>query len=741
MTTPASRTPARQHRWRWLLAVWLVCAVLAAGCGSQVTGSQGGDAQVDAKADGNVSDGDLTADGDTSSGASDSDTLQTGDGGTEDGSDDGSDDGVAVDDATDGAATDAADDGDQAEAGSDADDGDSQDSADTGGAGDVDDADVDETSVAGDADTAADADGDADVNADADAESDADAEADTTDPLDVLPDAATIVVVSFDATVAPAQVAGPQLDLLSLPPAAFLPITSTFGFGSKSEWLTCVAVGDTDADGDDDVVLMRRLPDQTVQIVTLVVQAGAPPSVVTSKVDTSLLVPTDSCALVDMDADGDGDLWLGGASGLGYYKNVGSSSFVDDSAAVLPPLLLAQPTSMAPTDLDLDGDLDLFVAAGSPPTDCNQMSCAYSNADFQCVFKQTQALNIAAQDLVLRNDNGVFSDVTSQWGVPNLSPNMSTAADLDLDLDGKPDILVGNDFGPQEVLRNTGKSFEVQSKASGINVYGHAMGWGVGDLDGDGWIDLVQTDLGPSHVWRRVPPAANAAPGTPPSFVDVAGPWGLMALTWATSTWNPLFHDFDNDGDLDILLGVSVFQISSTEFAKKLNGCGQLDDSFVGVDLLLRNDLSTGGGFAAARLPTETGCADVAHLPQALVDLDGDGDLDVLQVRPACIMPFGRLRILRNDLTVNAPAVRLRLQGKGANRQAIGARLTATLAGKPIVRVVAGGKASGGNGTRVLHVGLGASKVLHDVKIHWPDGSVSKLGTVAPGGVQVVLQP
>ena len=460
-------------------------------------------------------------------------------------------------------------------------------------------ADVDSVADDGDGESG---DGDGDMG-DGDDAADAADGADGADAGDTtVQDTGPIDVISFDATQVPTQVTAQQTDLLALPQVDFVDVTSLFGFAPSKEWVQCVAVGDTDADGDDDVVLIRKVPNQQMQIVAMELSTAAYPSAVVSAIDVSLLVPTSACKLVDLDADGDADLLMGGASGLALYTNIGGSKFVDASAQALPPILTVVPTSIAPADYDGDGDIDLYVGGGDVPGDCTSTLCKYDSGDFTCMYPPGWLQTPTSQDRMLRNDNGVFIDVTTTWAIPNDSGYMSTAADVDLDLDGHVDVLVGSDFGPQMLLRSNGKTYLQQASAAGISAYGHAMGWGIGDLDGDGWVDLVQTDLGPGHLWQRKPPVGPLALDVAPDFVDRANDWGLYGLTYATSNWSPLLHDFDHDGDLDIYLGISMFSFSPSMFETFLDTCGFDTTGFKGVDLLIRNDLSTSGGFAAARV-------------------------------------------------------------------------------------------------------------------------------------------
>jgi hypothetical protein len=256
------------------------------------------------------------------------------------------------------------------------------------------------------------------------------------------------------------------------------------------------------------------------------------------------------------------------------------------------------------------------------------------------------------------------------------------------------------------------------------------MGWGVGDFNLDGALDLLNTDLGPTHLYLRNPLPPGAPAGALPTFTDATLAWGLTALTWRTSSWNPLVHDFDRDGAEDVYLGLSLQSPSDSDFVDTQTVCSTFQPPASSTDVLLRNE--GGQGFTASKLPAD-GSPDILNIAQGLLDLDGDGDLDIVQVRPDSKPPLSKLRVLRNDVVKLGGAVRLVLVGTTSNRHAIGARVDAKLAGQPRQRRVAGNHGTGSTSTRHVHFGLGAAPALDEVVVTWPDGKTTALGSLAAG--------
>lgn len=139
----------------------------------------------------------------------------------------------------------------------------------------------------------------------------------------------------------------------------------------------------------------------------------------------------------------------------------------------------------------------------------------------------------------------------------------------------------------------------------------------------------------------------------------------------------------------------------------------------------------------------------------ALVDWDHDGDLDVWSANRT----GPRLRFLRNDLQSDSRFVALRLVGKGtsrdepsplteieptekemrngSNRDAVGARVTITLANDEqtkLIKTVRAGEGFLGQSSKWLHFGLGTKHRIASVTVRWPGGTPESISGVEPNG-------
>jgi Flp pilus assembly protein TadD/thiol-disulfide isomerase/thioredoxin len=116
----------------------------------------------------------------------------------------------------------------------------------------------------------------------------------------------------------------------------------------------------------------------------------------------------------------------------------------------------------------------------------------------------------------------------------------------------------------------------------------------------------------------------------------------------------------------------------------------------------------------------------------ARVDWDHDGDLDLWYVNRTA----PQIRLMRNDGAAY-PGLTLRLVDRGANRDAIGGRVTLHPSGpdpRPMVRGVRAGEGYLSASGPWVHFGLGPDGGVDRVRVRWPDGAEESFEGVLPGG-------
>ena len=426
-----------------------------------------------------------------------------------------------------------------------------------------------------------------------------------------------------------------------------------------------------------------------------------------------------ACA-ADYDNDGRPDLYLTNFGPNVLYHNGGDGTFTDvtKTAGVGSPALS---TSCAFADIDNDGWLDLFVTNYVDPED-NSKACGDSRTRAYCrpdVYKGAPSV------LYRNNGDGTFTDVTRTSGVYRPDGKGLGVVFGDYDDDGRVDFFVANDLVPNFLFHNEGKgTFREVGLSAGVAVAsdGRAragMGTDFGDYDGDGRLDLIVTnfEMETHNLYR------NLGQGL---FGDATLPSGLGAATLRFLGFGAVFLDYDNDGSLDLAIAnghvldnASHFQSASKYAQRKLllhnDGRGRFTDVAAGA----------GDGFALERVSRTIVSGDI----------DNDGDLDLL------VTNNGQApNLLRNDGGNRGNSVLVQLAGRASNRDGIGARLRATVAGRSQIREIRAGSSYLGQNDRRAHFGLGAAKEIERLEVRWPSGRRDVLEHVAANGIVTIAE-
>ena len=328
---------------------------------------------------------------------------------------------------------------------------------------------------------------------------------------------------------------------------------------------------------------------------------------------------------VDLEADGDGDLLVQNSRKL-IERNVGAAGW----QTVAPDFPVVTPGSMALGDIDGDGDLDALVARASAGRFLRNRGDGtfelLSNGAFSTEYAQLYQLVLAdfdgngSTDVIGTNIvQGPYPPAShcrlflGTSGVLQAAPFPPLAATCvatgDVDGDGDVDVYLGDTGSTDAVLFNDGTGVFAPTFLGFQNLTQSVV---LADFDGDNDLDAALASwLYPSRILR------NNGAG---SFVVAA------SLTWPGGATEVVAADFDSDGDQDLVFG------NYGGFA----------------DRLLRNDGT--GQFAhdpAAIPPVVNGGS--AQL--RVVDLENDGDADLLCVRVALPLGSNRVHTLINDGT------------------------------------------------------------------------------------------
>ena len=358
------------------------------------------------------------------------------------------------------------------------------------------------------------------------------------------------------------------------------------------------ALRDLDADGDLDLVAgaldgtfryFRNTGSATNPAFAVMTGAANP-------LDGQSVGSGSAPSFADLDHDGDPDLVAGESAGtLLYYENTGSlvsPAFASRTGTQNPLDGEDVGTQSTPSlgDVDGDGDSDLFVGEvlGS--------FAYYENAG-----------SVTIPSFVLRTGQG--NPLDGQTASTTAPAPALVDFDRDLDLD----LVSGNANGTFDVFESFVPQVLPASELTGSAnpLAGQDVGVlaapTLGDLDGDGDVDLVAGDLdGAFHYYR------NTGSATAPAFIEQTGAGNpLDALSLSTYSSAPALGDLDADGDLDLIVGDSdglfhYFENTGTAVAPAF-----LDQT-------------------GATNPLDGEAVAAFYSAPSLGDLDGDGDLDLV---------------------------------------------------------------------------------------------------------------
>ncbi len=469
----------------------------------------------------------------------------------------------------------------------------------------------------------------------------------------------------------------------------FAEVQGDWGFGDVEARGICIFDGD--ADGDNDVLLVRTGPNLYFDNVEpgVFVERGAEVGLDTDGSGTG-------CAVADFDRDGDLDVVVTDNSGPTRFLVGNGGGYWADATDFFGLGGRTGQSSVTVADADADGWLDLMLTG---------------------LFEGGSCL--------MRNDGGVFADETAALGLDGVYRSWA-AAFFDADADGLPDLYFGTDVpGPgwddqhDFFFRNAGDfTFtDVTDDVALPNLH-NAMGIAVTDVDQDGFLDFYVTNIGHHALYW------NLGDG---SFVDIAAATGTANNTGAAG-WGTVWVDADDDGreellvvngglygDLDEVTGIIASPRQKNRFYVPH------PDSAVEFpeyeDLAKRYGLDDGG----------------AGMGAAAGDLDGDGRVDLIVASRGSSLT----KVYRNlgfaddgddgDGAAALPrATRVELRGVTSTPEGVGAVVTMEACGETLVRHRSGAPSVLSQGEAALHFATPACDEDRHVTVAWPSGAVTE---------------
>ena len=397
-----------------------------------------------------------------------------------------------------------------------------------------------------------------------------------------------------------------------------------------------------------------------------------------------------SGATGDIDMDGDIDVYVGAQPRDILLVNQGDGTFIDGTAAAdaggpaSDPSLVGDGKSKIVSigDYDNDGDLDLVSA--------------------------TSTLIPTGVYMLSNDGDGTFSDVTAESGVM-IDPRGNPCAAMwsDYDTDGDRDLWIWNDRGGHVLLRNEndGRLSDVTeaSRLDAVTI-SNPMGIDAADIDHDGDLDYYVSNIGNNPLLR------NNGDGTFVDITDLAGTGGEYG-------WGLAFEDFDADGWADIFVA-------------------QEDDR---PNLVFRNLGTLPSTFERIEVPHPSIIdASAAHnVAVGFADYDHDGRVDVVTART----DGTRITLYRNQTDLGSTSwMHVVVAPDGPETvDGIGARIAVSTGDLVQFRDVTGGSSRASQNELSVRFGLGQFRGADWVAVLWPTGRQQVLANV--GGNQRVTIP
>ena len=432
-----------------------------------------------------------------------------------------------------------------------------------------------------------------------------------------------------------------------------------------------VVAFDYDGDGDDDLLLVDSgqpepyggLPGRTTLLRNDLDRGG-----VFVDVTGASGIQIDSYGMGavtgDVDGDGDQDLYVTAFGPNRLWLNDGDATFraAPSEAAAADP---AWSVSAAFGDVDLDGDLDLYVTNYVDFDYDNNKLCGQPDRGLRSYCHPVVYNGLP--DRLYRNDSAepgrpVFVDATASFGLGDTRGAGLGVVITDLDGDRRPDIYVANDMDPNLHLLNRatadGLRFEDDALLAGTALSDRGepeagMGIAVGDIDGNGFEDLIVT-----HLDRQTNALySNRGDGL---FTESRFAAGIAEPSLPWVGFGVDLADLDLDGDLDLVVanGHVIHNISQQE--------GRGETAYAQPNQLYEN---VAGRFSVVEDSGIAGVRVSRGLAVADFDLDGDLDLAISNCNDAA-------EVYRNESRRGGEVFQIDLLDRDApNRRAIGAVL------------------------------------------------------------------
>jgi hypothetical protein len=448
----------------------------------------------------------------------------------------------------------------------------------------------------------------------------------------------------------------------------------------------------------------------------------------------------------DYDNDGYEDVFVYKWGRPELFRNERGQGFTRvDEGLGLPPWVNANTAVWL--DFDADGRLDLFVGCFYPAT-----VDLWNLPHTRIMPESFEYAQDGGRNYLLHNrGDGRFEEIGEAAGFRATRWTLAAGA-ADVDRDGDPDLFVANDYGINELYLNEGgRRFRDIGRAAGVaRTPKSGMNASFGDVFNRGeWVLYVSNISEPgvlihgNDLW--VP---THAPGGEPGYQNLAGAFGVELAGFA---FGAQFGDLNNDGWLDLVVTNGYVSGETREsywydYSLVAGGHRRIIADAANWPALRGRSLSgyqvdrvwlNGGGGRFRDVTRPVGAANTYDgRAVAFADLWNRGALDIVVANQR-----GPVLVYRTTVTPAHHWVALALEGTRSNRSAIGAEIRLHAAGLQLLRQVEGGNGFASQNQRRVHFGLGTTSALDSIVVRWPSGTVQTLLAPAVNTLHAVREP
>lgn len=410
---------------------------------------------------------------------------------------------------------------------------------------------------------------------------------------------------------------------------------------------------------------------------------------------------------IDLDNDGFQDLYLLNYGPNVFYHNNGNGTFSEQTKqlGLVGPEKLNGFTKwsigVSFWDYNKDGRLDAMVG-NFLAFDPN-----YISTQTPGMMPHPSEYKGQASMLYQQLANGTFEDVTEKENLYFPDSKCMGLTVYDYDDDGDMDIVQANDHQMNFLFKNENGIYKEVGVASGIAVNSQGQVTGsmhatIGDVDGDGLVDILVADLKYGALYRNI---GNGL------YQDITESSGVAKSLARKGSWGTAFFDFDNDGDLDIISANGTAEELILQYPVLLENDGKGNYKDVGQDI--------SAYFSSKR----------SGRGLAVWDYDNDGDMDVI-ISHVDLMASPTL--LQNDGGNKNNWLGLTLTGKNGQASGIGAKVTLRIKDKNLVRINQWTTGYLSNNEPRTHFGLGKAGRINELEIKWPNGKIEVYNNIEP---------